>query len=125
MVIIIPGRTTFERLHLSNIIINVDGSPSGYTAWYNHFTGNSRIRTVSPAVKKDKFDVKRIEMLAIYFALVDHRLHFKTMSKNTKKKQQGPEQLIIDIRSDSKSTVEQLKACQKSEIKCYMEFAER
>ncbi|HZI71949.1 MAG TPA: hypothetical protein VFD60_12380 [Nitrososphaeraceae archaeon] len=86
-------------MHLSNIIIDVDGSSSGYTAWYNHFTGNSRIRKVRPAVKKDKFGVKRMEMLAIYFALVDHRLHFKTMSKNTKKKQQGLQQLILGIRS--------------------------
>ena len=90
-------------------MIDVDGSPSGYTAWYNHFTGNSRIRTVRPAAKNDKFGVQRMEMLAIYFALVDHRLHFKIMSKNTKKQQQGPQQLIIDIRSDSKSTVEQLQ----------------
>lgn len=66
-------------------MIDVDGSPSGYTAWYNHFTGNSRIRTVRTTVKNDKFGVQRMEMLAIYFALVDHRLHFKRMSKKHEK----------------------------------------
>ena len=88
-------------------MIDVDGSPSGYIAWYNHYTGTSRIRMIRPAVKNDKFVVQRMEMLAIYFALVDNRLHFKRVSKRLGKKRQ--QQLIIDVRSDSKSTVEQLQ----------------
>ena len=68
---------------------------------------DSRIRMIRPAVKNDKFGVQRMEMLAIYFALVDNRLHFRRVSKRSEKKLQ--QQLIIDIRSDSKSTVEQLQ----------------
>jgi hypothetical protein len=88
-------------------MIDVDGSPSGYIAWYNHYTGTSRIRMIRPAVKNDKFGVQRMEMLAIYFALVDNRLHFRRVSKRLEKKRQ--QQLIMDVRSDSKSTVEQLQ----------------
>src|ERR1044072_9043635 len=101
--LLIPLRRILSnRLHLSNIMIDVDGSLSGYIAWYNHYTGTSRIRMIRPAVKNDKFGVQRMEMLAIYFALVDNRLHFKRVSKRLGKKR--PQQLIIDVRSDSKST---------------------
>src|ERR1051326_604783 len=105
--LLIPRSIPSNILHLSNIMIDVDGSPSGYIAWYNHYTGTSRIRMIRPAVKNDKFGVQRMEMLAIYFALVDNRLHFKRVSKRLGKKRQ--QQLIIDVRSDSKSTVEQLQ----------------
>ena len=100
-----------NRLHLSNIMMDVDGSPSGYVAWYNHYTGTSRIRIIRPAVKNDKFGVQRVEMLAIYFALVDNRPHFRRVSKRLGKKPQ--QQLIINIKSDSKSTVEQLQGISK------------
>ncbi|MFL6423372.1 MAG: hypothetical protein ACJ71R_07255 [Nitrososphaeraceae archaeon] len=98
-------------MHLSNITIDVDGSPYGYVAWYNHYTMASRIRMIHPVVKNDKFAVQRMEMLAIYFAITDNSLHFANIMKKKKmlqQKQQGQEQLIIDIRSDSKSTIEQL-----------------
>jgi hypothetical protein len=98
-------------LHLSNITIDVDGSPYGYIAWYNHYTMASRIRVIHPVVKNDKFAVQRMEMLAIYFAITDNSLHFANIMKKKKMmqhKQQGQEQLTIDIRSDSKSTIEQL-----------------
>jgi hypothetical protein len=98
-------------LHLSNITIDVDGSPYGYVAWYNHYTMASRIRVIHPVVKNDKFAVQRMEMLAIYFAITDNSLRFANIMKKKKmlqQKQQGQEQLIIDIRSDSKSTIEQL-----------------
>src|SRR5919197_4188969 len=71
----------------------------------------SRIRMIHPVVKNDKFAVQRMEMLAIYFAITDNSLHFANIMKKKKmlqQKQQGQEQLTIDIRSDSKSTVEQL-----------------
>jgi hypothetical protein len=94
-------------------MIDVDGSPSGYIAWYNHYTMASRIRMIHPVVKNDKFAVQRMEMLAIYFAITDNCLHFANIMKKKKmqqqqKKQQGQEQLTIDVRSDSKSTIEQL-----------------
>ena len=66
---------------------------------------------IHPVVKNDKFAVQRMEMLAIYFAITDNSLHFANIMKKKKmlqQKQQGQEQLIIDIRSDSKSTIEQL-----------------
>ena len=42
---------------------------------------------------------------------MDNRLHFKRVSKRLGKKRQ--QQLIIDVRSDSKSTVEQLQGISK------------
>ena len=64
-------------LHLSNMMIDVDGSPTGYVAWYNYHTEASRIRPLRAALKNDKFGVQRMEMLAIYFALADNYIHFK------------------------------------------------
>jgi hypothetical protein len=84
-------------------MIDVDGSPSGYVAWYNYYTNGSRIRTVRPAVKNDKFGIQRMEMLAIYFALLDN-LHFRRSMSTTIN-----ENFVIDIRSDSKSTIGQLQ----------------
>jgi hypothetical protein len=93
-------------LHLSNMMIDVDGSPTGYVAWYNHHTEASRIRPLRTALKNDKFGVQRMEMLAIYLALADNYIHFRRIgSKNMKKGRR----LIVRIRSDSKSTVDQLK----------------
>ena len=66
---------------------------------------------IHPVVKNDKFAVQRMEMLAIYFAITDNSVHFANIVKKRKMLQQKelPEQpLTIDIRSDSKSTVEQL-----------------
>jgi len=66
---------------------------------------------IHPVVKHDKFAVQRMEMLAIYFAIIDNSLHFANIMKEKKmlrQKQVPRQQLIIDIRSDSKSTVEQL-----------------
>jgi hypothetical protein len=87
-------------------MIDVDGSPAGYVAWYNHYTASSKIRPLRPALKNVKFGVQRMEMLAIYFALADNYVHFKKIAKKTMKKGR---QLIVRIRSDSKSTVDQLK----------------
>lgn len=90
----------------------MDGSPSGYVAWYNYYTNANRIRIIHPVVKNDKFAVQRMEMLAIYFAVIDNSLHFANIMRKKKmlqQQKQGPEQqLTIDIRSDSKSTIEQL-----------------
>jgi hypothetical protein len=88
-------------------------SPSGYIAWYNYYTNASRVRMIHPVAKNDKFAVQRMEMLAIYFAITDNSLHFGNIMKKKKMKmlrqqKQGLEQLTINIRSDSKSTIEQL-----------------
>src|ERR1051325_10168340 len=98
--LLIPRSIPSNILHLSNIMIDVDGSPSGYIAWYNHYTGTSRIRMIRPAVKNDKFGVQRMEMLAIYFALVDNRLHFKRVSKRL---QRLTEDLLDVTRIESNS----------------------
>jgi hypothetical protein len=93
-------------LHLSNMMIDVDGSPTGYVAWYNHHTEASRIRPLRTALKNDKFGVQRMEMLAIYFALADNYNHFKKIGSKSIKKGR---RLIVRIRNDSKSTVDQLQ----------------
>jgi hypothetical protein len=94
------------RLRILNIAIDADGSPSGYISWHNHFTNKSKIRTVRPSIKNERFGVQRMEMLAIYFAIVDNLRAFKKL-RRTKQ--------IIIVRSDSKSTIEQLN--EKTEIK--------
>lgn len=93
-----------------NIAIDVDGSPAGYISWHNHFQNKSKIRTLKPYKKNEKFGVQRMEMLAIYFAILDN-LSFRTKLKRKAKK-------IVVIRSDSKSTIEQLnmKSKMKDEI---------
>jgi hypothetical protein len=92
----------------------VDGSPCGYVAWYNYYNNASRIRTIHPLVKNDRFAVQRMEMLAIYFAITDNSFHFANIMKQKKMLRQNRRELeqqlfTIDIRSDSKSTIEQLR----------------
>jgi hypothetical protein len=94
-------------LRLSSITIDADGSPSGYIAWYNHSTETGKIRVLRPSTKNDKYGVQRMEMLAIYFALADNQWQIKRMASNQRKKQQ--QQLVINVRSDSKTSVEQLQ----------------
>jgi len=89
-------------------VIDADASPSGYIAWHNHHTGYSRIRAVRPVPKNEKFGVQRMEMLAIYFALADNLWNIRRKASKQRKRRG-----IIAVRSDSKSTVEQLRgACQ-------------
>jgi hypothetical protein len=90
------------------LFIDADGSPSGYIAWYNHYTKANIIRSIRPAIKNDRFGVQRMEMLAIYFAIADNHKHFQKPSR--KRRGRGRiSRVIINIRSDSKSTIEQLK----------------
>ena len=89
------------RLH--NIVIHADASPSGCVAWYNHSTENHRIRKVRPAIKNERFGVQRMEMLAIYFALVDNLKNINRIIGKHRKRR-----IVVAVRSDSKSTVEQL-----------------
>jgi hypothetical protein len=96
------SKRSYVRQHLS-ITIDADASPSGYIAWYNHHSETSRIRAVRPAARNERFGVQRMELLAIYFALRDNLVHIRRTLKRASKKR-----LIIQIRSDSKSTVEQL-----------------
>lgn len=96
----------YYKLRILNIAIDADGSPSGYITWHNHFTNKSKIRTVRPSIKNERFGVQRMEMLAIYFAIVDNLRAFKKLKRTRQ---------IIIVRSDSKSTIEQLN--EKTEIK--------
>jgi hypothetical protein len=92
-----------------HIAIDVDGSPSGYISWHNHFQNKSKIRTLKPYKKNERFGVQRMEMLAVYFAISDN---LKTFQKKLKRKDKKK---IIIIRSDSKSTTEQLN--KRSKVK--------
>jgi hypothetical protein len=85
-------------------VIDADASPCGYIAWYNHHSGYSRIRAIRPVPKNEKFGVQRMEMLAIYFALADN---IRNIRRKTSKHMK--ERVIIAVRSDSRSTVEQLR----------------
>lgn len=96
----------------------MDGSPSGYIAWYNHYTMTSRIRILRHVVINDKFGVPRMEMLEIYFAIADNWIHLgmitnsmknKNKQRQQKQKRQQTQQLTIEIRSDSKSAIEKLQ----------------
>ena len=91
------------------IAIDVDGSPSGYISWHNHFQNKSKIRTLKPYKKNERFGVQRMEMLAVYFAISDNIKAFRKKLKRRGKKK------IIVIRSDSKSTEEQLN--KRSKVK--------
>jgi len=86
-------------LRVLNIAIDADGSPSGYISWHNHFNKQSKIRSIKPSLKNERFGIQRMEMLAIFFALSDN---FKAFKKLKRTKQ------IVIIRSDSRSTIEQL-----------------
>jgi hypothetical protein len=85
-------------------VIDADASPSGYIAWYNHRTETSKIRAVRPAPKNERFGVQRMEMLAIYFALRDNLVQIRRVLKRSSRKR-----IVVEVRSDSKSTVEQLR----------------
>lgn len=87
---------------MNEILIDVDGSPRGYVAWYNHSTNNSMIRTTRSLPKNIKFGVQRAEMIAIYYALKDN---IEVLSG----KISGKKKIRIDVRSDSRSTIEQLQ----------------
>jgi hypothetical protein len=92
-------------MRLSSIRIDADGSPSGYIAWYNHCTETRKIRALRPFPKNDRYGVQRMEMLAIYFALADNQ---RQLSRITHKQRKN--QLVVNIRSDSKTSVEQLQS---------------
>ena len=91
-------------LRLSSITIDADGSPSGYVAWYNHSSETGKIRVLRPSIKNDRYGVQRMEMLAIYFALADNQWQINRVASSQRKKQ-----LVINVRSDSKTSVEQLQ----------------
>lgn len=101
-------------MRLSSITIDADGSPSGYVAWYNHSSEEGKIRPLRPAVKDDRFGVQRMEMLAIYFALADNTPVMDRLSAGRRRN----DQFVVDVRSDSKTSVEQLQGL--SEIRDLM-----
>lgn len=86
------------------IVIDADASPSGFVAWYNHHTETSRIMPLRPSPRNERFGVQRMELLAIYFALRDNLAHIRHALKHSSKKR-----VVVEIRSDSESTIEQLR----------------
>ena len=103
----ICSNTCFYILQLvrpHSIEIDADASPSGYVAWYNHYSGKEKIRLLKPALKNERYGVQRMEMLAVYFALADNLQVIKKAIRRGRKSRR----VMITVRSDSKSTVEQL-----------------
>ena len=100
--ILTAAYSSYVRQH--PIIIDADASPSGFIAWYNHHSEMSKIRTVRPAPRNERFGVQRMEMLAIYFALRDNLVQIRRTLKRSSKKR-----FVIEVRSDSRSTVDQLR----------------
>ena len=96
----------YYGVRLSSITIDADGSPSGYIAWYNYSTGKTGFKVLRPFAKNERYGVQRMEMLAIYFALADNHRQIR-MSASRKK------QIIVNIRSDSKTCIEQLRGVSK------------
>jgi hypothetical protein len=94
-----------------HLLIDADGSPRGYLAWYNHFTQSNLIRSIRPAIRNGRFGVQRMEMLAIYFAIADNIDAFQSRMKKKQndKRVDSEKRIVVNIRSDSKSTVEQLR----------------
>jgi len=90
-----------------SIIIDADASPSGYIAWYNPTNEKQKqnLRLLKPAVKNERYGVQRMEMLAVYFALADNLVAIRKAIKRGRKGRR----VNICVRSDSKSTVEQLQ----------------
>ncbi|MGH9991351.1 MAG: hypothetical protein ACREAZ_01745 [Nitrososphaera sp.] len=59
---------------------------------------------MKPSSSNQRFGVERMEMLAIYFALADNRRHIERMAAL-----QGKDmRMLVQVRSDSKTSVEQL-----------------
>jgi ribonuclease HI len=104
---------------LNEILIDVDGSPRGYVAWYNHSTNNSMIRTTRSLPKNIKFGVQRAEMIAIYYALKDNIELFLSGKISGKRK------ICIDVRSDSRSTIEQLQGISRIRDKKLLVMSKR
>jgi hypothetical protein len=71
----------------------------------NHSTETGKIRALRSLAKSDKYGVWRMKMLAISSALADNQDQInRIVGRHAKKKH-----LIINIRSDSKTSVEQLR----------------
>lgn len=82
-------------------MIDADASPSGYVAWYNHYTDFPKLKRIRPALRNERFGVQRMEMLAVYFALSGNLMEIRKAVRREKR-------VAIVVRSDSKSTVDQL-----------------
>jgi hypothetical protein len=95
-------------VRLSSITIDADGSPLGYIAWYNHYTEDPGFKALRPPAKNERYGVQRMEMLAIYFALAENQRQISMLAKGQKRKQ-----IVVNIRSDSKTCIEQLQGVSK------------
>jgi hypothetical protein len=90
-----------QSMRAINIAIDADGSPLGYISWHNHLYNKSKIRVLKPYIKNEKFGVQRMEMLAVYFAILDNLKVFQSNKFKKRKK-------TVIVRSDSKYTIELL-----------------
>ena len=72
-----------------HLLIDADGSPRGYLAWYNHSTQSELIRSIRPAVRNNRFGVQRMEMLAIYFAIADNIAIFESRIRKSRTDREG------------------------------------
>lgn len=88
-----------------HLCIDADGSPTGFVAWYNHRTDICRIRNLRPMIKKLKLRSTEDGNVGYLFCSPRQSRIFYS-SKNTKRR--SSKKLNIQIRSDSKSTIEQL-----------------
>src|SRR4029077_10786662 len=61
-----------------------------------------------PPTRNEKYGIQRMEMLAIYFAIVKNQRQIGILASSRKKKQ-----FIVNIRSDSKTCIEQLQGISK------------
>ncbi len=95
---------SLDQLQLHSIVIDADASPRGYYAWYNHYSKEPCVKPIRPAARNERFGVQRMEMLAIYFALAENIPKIARAAKRQKRRR-----VLIAVRSDSKSTIEQLK----------------
>src|SRR5262245_20571655 len=95
-------------MRLSSITIDADGSPSGYVAWYNYSTGKPGFKVLRAPRRNERYGVQRMEMLAIYFALADNQRQIRLLASGQKKKR-----IVVNIRSDSKTCIEQLQGVSK------------
>ena len=94
---------------MNEILIDVDGSPRGYVAWYNHSTNNSMIRTTRSLPKNIKFGVQRAEMIAIYYALKDNIELFLSGKISEKRKYVSMLGVILDLQLNNYKESQELE----------------
>jgi len=65
-------------------------------------------KVLRPSAKNERYGVQRMEMLAIYFAIQKNQRQISMLASSQKRKQ-----VVVNIRSDSKTCIEQLQGISK------------